>query len=158
MKKDFDCLPQVPHFLSYNDMMFIVRLMDRYIHQILCKFISSFDDPTNGIKKLDKVTDDVFENNRKFKGFNFFNKSDKEILLAIADGKYCVRGLANKDIRNQLTSKSSNQVSRILKRLRLHGLIKKIRKSYKYHLTSLGRKVIVAGLNFKNMFLIPELS
>lgn len=122
------------------------------------EFISSFDDPTDGIKKLDKVADDVFENNRKFKGFNFFNKSDEEILLTIADGKYCVRGLTNKDIRNQLISKTSNQVSRIIKRLRLHGLIKKIRKSYKYHLTSLGRKIISAGLKFKNMSLIPLLS
>jgi len=64
----------------------------------------------------------------------------------------------NKDIRNQLISKSSNQVSRILKRLRLHGLIKKIRKSYKYHLTSFGRKIISAGLKFKNMCFVPALS
>lgn len=122
------------------------------------EFISSFDNPIDGIKKLDKVTEDVVENKRKFKGFNFFNKSDEEILLTIADGKYCVRGLSNKDIRNQLVSKTSNQVSRILKRLRLHGLIKKIRKSYRYHLTILGKQIILAGLKFKNMSLIPELS
>jgi DNA-binding transcriptional ArsR family regulator len=97
-------------------------------------------------------------NNRNFKGFNFFNKDDEKILLAVADGKYCVRDLANKDIRKQLISKNSNQVSRILKRLRMHGMIKKIRKSYRYHLTVLGKQVISAGLKFKNMSLIPELS
>jgi hypothetical protein len=73
---------------------------------------------------------------------NVFNKDDEKILLAVADGKYCVRGLANKDIRKQLISKNSNQVSRILKRLRMHGIIKKIRKSYRYHLTVLGKQVI----------------
>ena len=139
---------------SLYDLMFPFKnIIKRYL-----EFISSFDDPTNGIKKIDKVTEDVIENNRKFKGFNFFNKSDEEILLSIADGKYCVRGLANKDIRNRLISKTSNQVSRILKRLRLHGLIKKIRNSYRYHLTVLGKQVISAGLKFKNMSLIPELS
>jgi hypothetical protein len=122
------------------------------------EFISSFDDPSDGMKNLKKATEDVFVNNKNFKGFNFFNKFDETILLAISDGRYCIRGLSNKDIRNQLISKSSNQVSRILKRLRLHGLIKKIRKSYKYHLTSFGRKIISAGLKFKNMCLVPALS
>jgi hypothetical protein len=113
------------------------NIIKRYL-----EFISSFDDPTDGIIKLDKITDDVKANNRNFKGFNFFNKDDEKILLAVADGKYCVRGLANKDIRKQLISKNSNQVSRILKRLRMHGIIKKIRKSYRYHLTVLGKQVI----------------
>jgi hypothetical protein len=137
----------------YDLMSPFKNIIKRYL-----EFISSFDDPTDGISKLDKITDDVRENNRNFKGFNFFNKSDEKILLAIADGKYCVRGLANKDLRNQLISKNSNQVSRILKRLRLHGMIKKIRKSYRYHLTVLGKQIILAGLKFKNMSLIPELS
>lgn len=51
---------------------------------------------------------------------------------------------------------SPSQVSRLLKRLRLHGIIKKVGKTYKYYLTELGRHVMVAGLTLKSMFLIPE--
>ena len=50
----------------------------------------------------------------------------------------------------------SSQISRLLKRLRLHGIIKKVGKTYKYYLTELGRHVAVAGLTLKNLFLIPE--
>jgi len=45
-----------------------------------------------------------------------------------------------------------------LKRRNLHGLIKKVGKTYKYYLTSLGKQVIVAGLSFKSMQLIPNLA
>jgi DNA-binding HxlR family transcriptional regulator len=61
-------------------------------------------------------------------------------------------------LRSSLPGKKSWQISRILKRLRLHGLIKKVGNTYKYYLTSLGKQVIVAGLSFKNMSLIPALS
>ena len=38
-------------------------------------------------------------------------------------------------------------VGRILKRLRLHGLIKKIGKTYKYYLTELGQRAVLVGLD-----------
>lgn len=120
--------------------------------------ISSFDDPSDGLKKLDSVTEDVVENNRKYKGFNFFNKADEEILLAIGDGKYSIHGLSNKELRKILVSKTSGQISRILKRLHLHGLIKKVKKTYRYYLTSLAKQVITSGFKFKNMSLIPDLA
>jgi hypothetical protein len=121
------------------------------------EFISSFDDPTDGLKKLDRITETVTENDKNYKGFNFFCKDDEKILLAIADGKFTLKGITNKELRSFLPGKKSWQISRILKRLRLHGLIKKVGKSYRYYLTRLGKQVIVAGLNFKNMSLIPAL-
>jgi hypothetical protein len=122
------------------------------------EFISSFDDPTDGLKKLDKVVETVRENDRSYKGFNFFNKEDEKILVTVADGMFTLSGMTNKELRKLLPDKTPGQISRILKRLRLHGLIKKVGKSYKYYLTSLGRQVITAGLGFKNITLIPQLA
>jgi hypothetical protein len=122
------------------------------------EFISSFDDPTDGFKKMDKVTEPVSENNRNYRGFNFFNKDDERILLAVADGKFTLKGLTNKELRLLLPDKSSGQLSRILKRLRLQKKKKKVGKTYKYYTTSLGKIVIAAGLSFKNMVLVPALS
>jgi len=48
--------------------------------------------------------------------------------------------LQNKNLRRYLAGKSSAQVSRLLKRLRLHGLIKKIGRTYKYYLTRFGKQ------------------
>ena len=122
------------------------------------EFISSFDDPTDGLKKLDKVVEPVKDNNRNYRGFNFFSKEDEQILLAVSDGKFTLKGISNKELRSLLPEKSSGQLSRILKRLHVHGLIIKVAKTYKYYLTMLGRNIIVAGLSFKNTVLIPALA
>jgi len=45
-----------------------------------------------------------------------------------------------------------------LKRLRLHGLVKKVGHTYRYYLTLLGKQVIASGLKLKNMVLIPQLA
>jgi len=122
------------------------------------EFVSSFDDPSEGLKKLDKVVEPVQENNRNYQGFNFFSKEDEKILVAIADGKFTLKGITNKELRTMLPEKTPGQLSRILKRLRLHGLIKKVGKTYKYYVSVLGRQIILAGLKFKNMSLIPDLA
>jgi DNA-binding HxlR family transcriptional regulator len=53
---------------------------------------------------------------------------------------------------------SSDQLSRLLKRLRVHGLIKKIGRSYKYYLTALGKEITTCSQKVINMVMIPQLS
>ena len=50
------------------------------------------------------------------------------------------------------------QISRMLRRLRLHGLIKKVGKTYKYYLTKLGRRVILMALKLRELHVIPSLA
>jgi hypothetical protein len=42
-----------------------------------------------------------------------------------------------------------------LKRLRLHGVIKKIGRRYKYYLTASGRTVVVTALKLRELVVIP---
>ena len=79
------------------------------------------------------------------------------LLETVTRGEFNISGLRNSDIRRYLPQKSSSQVSHLLKRLRTHGLIKKIGRTYKYYLTEFGRHVILSGLKLKNLVLIPEL-
>ena len=46
----------------------------------------------------------------------------------------------------------------MLKRLRTHGLVKKIGRRYKYYLTTLGRTVATAGLKLRELVIIPTLN
>lgn len=46
----------------------------------------------------------------------------------------------------------------MIKRLRLHGLVKKVAHRYKYYLTRFGRRVVTAALNLREMFVIPALT
>ena len=53
---------------------------------------------------------------------------------------------------------NSGQVSRLLKRLRLHGLIKKVAHSYKYYVTAFGKDILTAGLKLRELVIIPQLA
>jgi len=56
------------------------------------KFISDIVDPSVGIKKLEKVSKTVVQNNRSFKGFNFFSEDDMNILQTIISGAFTISG------------------------------------------------------------------
>ena len=122
------------------------------------EFLSTIDDPGAGIDKLNRVSRTVQQNERSYPGFNFFDDDDQMLFEALARGEFNISGLQNKTLRPHLPDKSSGQVSRLLKRLRLHGLIKKAGRTYKYYLTTLGKEVIAAGLTLKEIFLVPQLA
>ena len=57
-----------------------------------------------------------------------------------------------------MKGRNTGQISRLMKRLRTHGLIKKAGKTYNYYLTALGKQVIALGLKLKNLYIIPIFS
>jgi hypothetical protein len=120
------------------------------------QFLSSIDDPTPGLKTLTKLSTSVQEGPHTYRGFNFFDDDDQTMFETLCRGEFLISGIRNKTLRQHLASHKPAQVSRLLKRLRLHGILKKVGKTYKYYLTELGRHVAVAGLTLKTMFLVPE--
>jgi len=77
--------------------------------------------------------------------------------LAILRGEYPISGLSNRRLQRVLTGKNGGQITRILKRLRLHRLIKKIGHTYKYYVTALGQKARVAALKLREHLILPAL-
>lgn len=122
------------------------------------EFISTIDDRTAGIHDITKISKNVKKNNHSFKGFNFFDNDDLSILDTIESGEFNISGFQNKNLREKLKYKTSSQITRILNRLYFHGLIKKVRNTYKYYLTKLGRRIIATALKIKELVIIPELS
>ena len=122
------------------------------------EYISSFDDHSSGTGNLAKVTSSVIENERSYRGLNFFAAHDLRVLEAISRGEYMTFGMQGKDIRQYLGGISSSAMSRIFKRLRLHGIIERVPGTYKYFPTAYGKEVIAAGLTIKNLVLIPALA
>ena len=65
-------------------------------------------------------------------------------------------GFKNKDIRCKIfpdikdQKKQSSRTSRILKKLRQHGLIKKVPRSRRYHVTSKGHRVMGALIEIRH--------
>lgn len=122
------------------------------------EFISSFDDHQDGDKHLKEVTQPVIENDRSYRGINFFNEIDLKVLETIGRGEFMTFGMQNKDIRKYVKGIKTSAMSRIFKRLRLHGLIERKGSSYKYFVTAFGKEVISAGLSIRSLILIPALS
>jgi hypothetical protein len=122
------------------------------------EFISTIEDDKAGTDKLNKISQPVQENDRSYRGFNFFDPEDEDLFEALGSGEFNISGFQNKDLRRRVGDKNTGQVSRLMKRLRTHGLIKKIGRTYKYYLTGLGKQVVALGLKLKNLYVIPQLS
>ena len=131
-------------------------LMKAANHRYL-QFISAIEDVSVGVSKLHRISRRVVKKKRSYKGFNFFSDEDQTLFEAIVSGAFTISGFQNKHLRKKL-GKTSAQISRLLKRLHTHGLIKKIAHTYKYYLTKLGRQIITMGLKLKELFIIPELA
>jgi hypothetical protein len=122
------------------------------------EFISALDDTSPGTKALQKVSEPAEQNGRRYKGVNFFSTDDDRLLTALARGEFNISGLRNRDLQRLLPDKKQGWISRCLKRLRVHGLIKSIGHRYKYYMTDLGRRVVVTGLRLREMLVIPSLA
>jgi hypothetical protein len=122
------------------------------------EFISTIEDDKAGTDKLNKISQPIQENDRSYRGFNFFDPEDEDLFEALGSGEFNISGFQNKDLRRRVGDENTGQVSRLMKRLRTHGLIKKIGRTYKYYLTGLGKQVIAVGLKLKNLYVIPQLS
>lgn len=122
------------------------------------EFLSTITDPRAGRDKLDKLSRTVQREDRSYAGFNLFDPADDTLLRVVARGEFNISGLQNKTIRCHMPAKNSGQISRLLKRLRVHGLIKKVGHTYKYYVTPFGKDVIATGLKLRELVIIPQLA
>jgi predicted transcriptional regulator len=79
-------------------------------------------------------------------------------LITVLRGEYNISGFRNKDIRLKLPWFNTGKISRLIKRLKVFGLIKKAGKTYKYYLTKLGKELIITAEKLKETILIPALN
>src|SRR4051795_2805734 len=122
------------------------------------EFLSAIEDPRAGRNKLDKLSQPVEQEGRRYSGFNLFDQNDENLLCAIVRGEFNISGLQNKTLRRHLSQLTSNQVSRLLKRLRTHGLVKKVGHTYKYYVTAFGKQVVATALKLRDLVIIPQLA
>jgi hypothetical protein len=89
---------------------------------------------------------------RPARALNPLADQDRRLLMAVGRGEFLINGFRNRDIRGLLfnaapdeaveTKRQSAAVTRLLKLLRDHGVIKKIAKTHRYQVTERGRDLI----------------
>jgi len=122
------------------------------------EFLSSLDDDSAGRRRLDRLARPVRDEKRSYRGINFFDPDERDLLLTIARGEFNIAGFQVRNLRPILGHLSSPQLSRRIKRLLKHRLIKKVSGTYRYYLTRLGRRVISAALRLREGSIIPALA
>lgn len=120
------------------------------------KFASEVETPEVGVEKLHLLAETRLDNNRRFKGFNLLSEEDSSLFRLLLRGEFAISGFTNKSLRQYLRHKNSGQVTRLLRRLRVHGLIKKVGRRYKYYLTDFGRQAALMALKLREMVIIPQ--
>ena len=81
---------------------------------------------------------------------------DKELLAAINHGDFLINGFRNRDLQALLHTtpaespregrRRSSAISRKLRMLRAHGLIQKVPRTHRYHVSNAGRAILLAVL------------
>ena len=97
----------------------------------------------------------VQQEGRRYRGLNPWSEPDAALLQVINRGEWTVSGFRNGDVRTARYPRTteptqqrrhSGRVSRALALLRAHGIIKKISGTYRYQLTTQGRRIVTALL------------
>ena len=121
-------------------------------------FLSDLADPTAGVQQVERLAETTRLDERSYRGFNLCSADDLALFIALARGEWQISGFRNASLRRVLPTYSGPQLSRVLKRLHAHGLIKKVGHTYKYYLTQAGQQVVVTALKLRELVVIPALA
>lgn len=115
-------------------------------------------DTITPVREIENISETIKINKRSITGFNILEKETTKLLEIIASGDFIVNGITNKTIRSRIFKNDDfdsirlrNKTTRILNKLKVHGILKKVNHSSKYYVTSNGRKILNSVLLFKNV-------
>lgn len=115
----------------------------------------------DGAVPLGKLTESISTaatdgNGRRVRALNPYSREDADLFAAVNRGEFIINGFRNRDLRALLfssppTSKKEDRsragtVTRKIRLLRVHGLIKKVSGTHRYLLTEKGGELITAVL------------
>jgi hypothetical protein len=112
------------------------------------------------VQLLDQVSKPVSSKGRQRRPLHVLEPNDQALFRAVLRGEHRLNGFRNSDIAEHLYRHAPRteaerrsrtaRVSRLLQLLRAHGLIAKVRCSYRYRITTKGEKVMNASLYMRH--------
>ena len=121
--------------------------------------LSVVGEPTPSHRLLDPVSHRVTHRGRPFRPLRPISPQDAPLLQTVVRGEFRLRGFTNRDIRHRLAPappddaadarRQAARVSRQLRLLRAHGLIRKVTGTHLYRLTRKGDAVIATAIRFR---------
>ena len=113
--------------------------------------LATLKDKTPVCDIMSGLTTHLMKNGRRFRGLDPVGK-DQELILALSDPAFFISGFTNKMLREQLTKslfgkgrtekQLSAKISRHLRLLRVHGIIRKLPNQNRYQVSLKGARLI----------------
>jgi hypothetical protein len=119
---------------------------ERYLNAL-----AAVKDPTPGYADLKRLTESQKDKGRNSAGFNPAREEEACLFAAVLAGDHIAQGFRNKDVRLALRYKvtadterrrQSAAVGRMLRRLRVRGLIAKVPRTRRWRVTDEGRRIL----------------
>src|SRR6267143_933257 len=109
---------------------------------------------------LDSVSHRVLHDGRPYRPLHPVSPLDAPLFRVLLDGKFSVQGIRNRDLRLALypddatdplrPRRSAARITRCLRLLRAHGLLRKVPTTRYYRLTVKGHAIMTTALNFRD--------
>jgi hypothetical protein len=122
--------------------------------------LASVEDTTSLGELTARLCRPVSYKGRRVRALNPHAPDDAALLAAISRGEFTLNGLRNQDLRALLFARPARSkaeqkrqaaaVSRKLRLLRAHRLIRKVPRTHRYHLTNAGRTLLTALIAARN--------
>jgi len=123
--------------------------------------LAVIDDPSGACQLICQCSKPIRRGTRSFRGFNPAAEQDIRLFSAVMRGEHTIRGFRNRDIRQALFPSPINKksqrrhsaaVSRMLKRLHVHGLIAKTPRSRRWKLSAKGLLLMSMAIKHHQRF------
>jgi len=118
--------------------------------------LAEVDVPAPVAGLLDAVSRRVVKDHRPYRALRPVSREEAAVFQAVLSGEFLLRGFTNLDLRNCLTPLHpwdrqdppglSAWVTRLLRLLRAHGLIRKVSGTRYYRVTDRGHRIMSAAL------------
>lgn len=117
------------------------------------------EEPSPARALLDAVSRPVTRNNRSYRALRPVSRSEAEFFEAVLGGQFLLKGFTNRNLRERLgmcrsvdiseRRRQSARITRLLRLLRAHGLIRKVSGTRYYRVTAKGQRIMTAALKLR---------
>ena len=118
------------------------------------------DVPSPAHALLDAVSHPVVKNKRPYRALRPVSRQEAAVFEGVLNGQFLLKGFTNRDLRNLLAPaaasdlqerrRASGRMTRLLRLLRAHGLIRKVSGTRYYRVTTTGHRVMSAALKLRH--------
>ena len=131
--------------------------------------LASVDDSASLRELVDPLEKPVLWNGKRIRALHPFDDHDRLLLESVSRGEFLINGLRNRDLQpllyttaaqsEQERRRRSSAISRKLRLLRAHHILRKIPGTHRYQLTPRGRQIataVIAASNATVNLFIPK--